>query len=93
MKFRTGAIGLIFATVVYTIVTLFSILLFGSDIQGDILKNFGESDHQFKYILLSIYLVLSSLHIPMVFFVGKEAILQIYAEFRYASISKENDRI
>lgn len=85
--------GLLYASTVYMAVGLFAVMLFGKNIQGDILLNFGESKNEFKFILLSLYLCLAAMHIPVIFFVGKESLLEMYAELAKGAVSSEMDSL
>jgi len=85
--------GLILVASLFLLLSLICLLLFGKDIQGDILLNFGESKNEFKFILLSLYLCLAAMHIPVIFFVGKESLLEMYAELAKGAVSSEMDSL
>ena len=91
MKFTVASFG--FAFFVYILISILSLFIFGSEVRSDVLINISKSKYEFKYLLLVMYLVISAMHMPMVFFAGKEAVLNIYIESKNHAISKHCDMI
>lgn len=70
----------LFSTVVYLIVSLLSISLFGDSLKSDVLHNLADSHFKLRYACEIIFLTLTAFHAPIIFFVGKEACLILYCE-------------
>lgn len=60
---------------------------YGSGISDNILKNLDENSNVFSYMLLIFFMVISAMHIPVIFYLGKESILITIDEIRNKSIS------
>lgn len=88
---KTGFIGLSTAGIIYTISIFISIYAFGSNIHSDILANVGENKGWETYILGALFAIVGSLHIPLIFFVAKEALLIIVFTFFYTENEKEEE--
>jgi len=86
MKFTTTAF--IFAFVVYILISLLSLLIFSEHVYSDVLINISKSNFEFKHLLLIMYLIISAMHMPMVFFAGKEAVINIFFEIKDRAVSK-----
>ena len=72
----------IFVLIAYLLIGILSLFIFGSNVEDSFLNNISDSKLVFKHLLLMLYLVVSATHIPMVFFAGKEAMLNIYLELK-----------
>jgi hypothetical protein len=81
----------LFTFVVYMSVSFLSIYMYGSNINSDVLTNVSDSDSVISYILRIIFLVIAAMHVPFVFFVGKDALLIMVDEFMRGSISKSRE--
>jgi len=91
MKFTTSAFS--FAFFVYIMISVLTLLIFGSGVHNDVLINISDSNFQFKYLLLVLYLVISAMHMPMVFFAGKEAVLNIYIHLTHGNLTEKETNI
>lgn len=88
---KTGFIGLSTAGIIYTISIFISVYAFGSNIHSDILANVGENNGWETYILGALFAIVGSLHIPLIFFVAKEALLIIVFTFFYTENEKDQE--
>lgn len=76
------------STLIYVVVAILSILLFGEHIQSDLLLNITENvDSHLRHLWSILFLIIAALHLPVIFFVGKESLLMIYCEARYNTLS------
>ncbi|CAI2368531.1 unnamed protein product [Moneuplotes crassus] len=91
MKFAT--IAFIFTFIVYISVCCCALLIFGDGMKSDILKNISLTNYEYSRFILVVYLVISLMHMPMVFFSGKEAFINLYIELRYQKISNYCQKI
>lgn len=62
---------------IYIACIFISIYAFGHQIHSDILKNVGEHSGWETYILSGLFAIVGALHIPLIFYVGKDALLII----------------
>ena len=69
---------------VYTITTFVSIYSFGPKIESDILLNVSDSNGWEAYVINTLFLIIGGMHIPLIFFVGKESLLIMIHECRVA---------
>ena len=83
MKVAAYAVG--FTFLVYQVVSFAAIFVYGEDISSDVMENVGKEGGVLAYILQSVFLVIAAMHIPVTFFVGKEALLIIIDELRNSS--------
>ncbi|CAI2367628.1 unnamed protein product [Moneuplotes crassus] len=91
MKFTSMAF--VFTFVVYISICCFSLIIFGDSLKSDILKNISESDYEYRRFILFVYLIISLMHMPMVFFSGKEAFLNLCIELKYGKISQYCEKV
>lgn len=74
--------------VIYIILSLISVYMFGSMIKSDVLDNVNEEKgHWESYILRVAFLIVVGCHIPFVFFSGKESFLTMGDEIFRKSVS------
>ena len=68
-------------------------MAFGEDIDNDIMKNISEKDnkHFTDYILMVLFMIIAAMHIPIVLFIGKEAVLIIVDELMRRTISRAQE--
>ena len=85
MKATIGSFTICF--VVYVSIIVVSLFTYGEHIEENILINVGKSSDAFSVILQIIFLIISAMHIPMVYFIGKENVLIIVDEFVRRSYS------
>jgi amino acid permease len=88
---KTSFVGLMTAAIIYTGSIFISVYAFGNDIHSDILQNVGENTGWETYILGVLFAIVGSLHIPLIFFVAKEALLIIVFTFFYTESEKAED--
>lgn len=81
------------SVLIYIILSLLGIYMFGSSIKPDLLDNIGEERYTWESIVLSIsFLIVIVCHIPFIFFVGKEHLLILIDEIDRKSISTTLDQ-
>ena len=81
-------IALLMCSAIYLIVGIIGILCFGDNIQSDVLQNISENKDALSLILMSLFIVIAAMHIPIVFFIGKECVLIIVDEIMRKSTSE-----
>jgi amino acid permease len=86
---KTGFSALLVAAFIYTTVVLVSIYAFGHEIRSDILKNVVSNDGWETIVLGILFAIVGSLHIPLIFYVAKEAMLIIIFTYFYTETEKE----
>lgn len=86
---KTSVSALSTAAIIYTGVTLISIYAFGHGVQSDILKNVVQNNGWETIVLGVLFAIVGSLHIPLIFFVAKEAMLIIIFTYFYTEQEKE----
>ncbi|CAI2366394.1 unnamed protein product [Moneuplotes crassus] len=90
MKIAIGAFSSIFT--IYTIIICIVLYLYGEDVKENFLLNIETSSDVFSILILCMFLITSTMHIPFVFFLGKDSTLTIVDELMRRSYSKEQDR-
>lgn len=89
LKVKTDANGMkatvysiIICFVIYVTVGIVGVLAFGSDLKGDIMENISSQKPQSwsNYVLMFMFMMIAAMHIPIVFYIGKESILIIVDE-------------
>lgn len=76
----SGGFAIIIVFIVYSIVPLISFRLYGTGIAANLLLNIAAEDGLLPIILQVMFLVIAVMHIPMIFFFGKESVLIIFDE-------------
>jgi len=78
---------------IYVVVGIVGVLAYGEDIKGDIMINIsGQPDKPVSnYILMTMFMIIAAMHIPIVFFIGKESILIIVDELMRKSSTKSHE--
>lgn len=66
---------------------------YGTSIAPDVLVNISQDTDVLAYVLRLVYLLITSMQIPLVFFVGKEAVISIYEEIMYRAITNKVERL
>ena len=66
---------------------LIAFALYGKNIKSNLLLNIAKDTGAIPVILMFLFLVISSLTIPIVFFVGKESVLVVFDEITRGSYS------
>lgn len=74
-----------------------SVYAFGHEVKSDILKNVGANSGWETIILGALFGIVGALHIPLIFFVGKESFLIIiftlfYTQPEEKEIEENNDQ-
>ena len=80
----------LFVFIVYNASPLIAYGLYGANIEKNLLKSVSKEDGTFPIFLEAIFLLISSMSIPIIFFIGKEAVLIIFDEITRKSYSKQN---
>jgi len=75
---------------IFILTVVISSALYGEEVQKNLLKTMSKEDGVFPAILESLFLVVPTLAIPVIFFMGKEGILIIFDELTRKSYSKQN---
>lgn len=79
--------GRIVAFLTYTICPLIAFVLYGENIKSNLLLNIAKDKGVIPVILMFLFMIISALTIPIVFFVGKEAVLIMFDETTRGSYS------
>lgn len=74
----------------YTVVPLLGFGLYGAKVKGNLLKNISDESGALPTILQCLFLIIAVVHIPIIFFIGKEAVLTIFDEITRGSYSKQH---
>jgi len=82
--------GRIFVFIIYTASPLITYGLYGANVEKNLLKSISKEDGTYPVILEIIFLFIPALAIPIIFFIGKEAVLIIFDEITRKSYSKQN---
>jgi len=85
---KTAGASMSIAGLIYTGCIFISIYAFGHNVHSDILKNVGDNPGWETYILGAMFAVVGALHIPLIFFVAKEALLIAVFTFFYTVSDK-----
>lgn len=95
LKTKTDANGMkatissfVFCVIVYVAASIVSLLKFGNGLEGNVLKNVGDLTGGLSITIDIIFLFIAMMHIPIVLFVGKEAVLIIIDEITRKSYSQ-----
>jgi len=82
-------ISLVVCFSIYVMIAVVAILAYGQDIGSDIMENISTKDdkHFTDYILMVLFMIIAAMHIPIVLFIGKEAVLIIVDELMRRTIS------
>lgn len=74
---------------IYVIIGFVAIFAFGEALKPDIMQDISNKKDKdwMDYTLMVLFMIIAAMHIPIVFFVGKEAILIIVDELMRRSIS------
>ena len=71
----------------YTISPLIAFALYGKNIKSNLLLNIAKDTGVIPIILMFLFMIIAALTIPIVFFIGKEAVLIIFDEITRGSYS------
>ena len=67
--------------------------LFGQGVDSNMLKNIAEESGVLPLILQSIFMIVAVMHIPIIFFIGKESILIVFDQLTRGSYTKGTQKI
>lgn len=91
---KASNLGLAFTWIIYVVVAILGVFMFGSELDSSILDNIGEVTNPVSgrgfwetYIEQSAFMLVLMCHVPFIFFSGKEGLLIIIDEWRRKSIS------
>ena len=87
---KAGIISLLIMFFTYQASSLISYGLYGENIKSNMLIGLLSSGGIIPIILLIIFLLIAVMHIPIIFYIGKEAILIMFDELTRRSYSKKN---
>ncbi|CAI2364604.1 unnamed protein product [Moneuplotes crassus] len=87
---KAGWIAIWVAYITYTITPLLGFGLFGAQVESNLLKNLSGDSRALPIILQILFLIIAIVHIPIIFFIGKEAVLIIFDEATRGSYSKQS---
>lgn len=82
-----------FCFVIYMSISIISVLAFGTEIKSDVLLNLGVYSDFLTIILMIMFMIIAAMHIPIVFFVGKDSLLIIIDELVRRSTSESKCRL
>ena len=85
MKATIGSVSICF--LIYLTIILVSLYSYGDTIEENILTNVGKSSDGFSIVIQILFLIISAMHIPIVFFIGKEHALILIDEITRRSYS------
>ena len=92
---RNGLLAAVYSLIIWFImyisIIVISLYTYGNEIEPNILTNVGRSSDVFSIILRILFLIISAMHIPMAYFIGKEWILIIIDELMRRSYSSVHD--
>ncbi len=85
-------VSIVFVFFVYVSIALVTIFAFGDEIDDNILANISDnegdaSNDWMDYILMVMFIIITAMHIPIGFFVGKESVIIIIDEIMRGTIS------
>ena len=83
-----GFSAIIVAFLVYLVTPLLAFGLYGANVESNLLINIGEENDALAIILEVMFLFIAIIHIPIIFFIGKEAVLIMFDEATRQSYSK-----
>ena len=75
---------------VYISTPLISFGLYGANIKSNMLKNVADDTGVLSVVLLIIFLLIAVIHVPIIFFFGKEGLLIVFDEVSRRSYSVNN---
>ena len=87
---KAGIISLLIMFFIYQASSLLSYGLYGHNIEPNMLVGLLSSKGVLPIIMLIIFLFIAVMHIPIIFFIGKESVLIIFDEVTRRSYSKGN---
>lgn len=74
--------------IVYNISPLLAFSIFGDDVEKNLLKSISSESGVIPTILQFLFLVIAIMHIPIIFYIGKEAVLIMFDELTRGSYSR-----
>ena len=87
---KTCFVALITVTSIYTGCVFISVYTFGDSIKSDVLTNIGDNQGWDTIVLCGLFSIIACLHVPLIFYVGKDALLiMIFTFFYVKSENKE----
>lgn len=79
---KATVVSISICIVIYVTVGIVGLLAYGSNIAGDIMQNISEDKNKTvsNFILMGMFMIIAAMHIPIVFYIGKESLLIIIDE-------------
>ena len=77
---------------IYFSIAIVSIFLYSADLNENILDNVQNHTGILSIMVLLMFLITSAIHIPFVFFIGKDNMLVIFDELMRGTYSAKNER-
>ena len=90
---KAGWSAIVVAYVTYSVIPLLGFGLYGANVQSNLLKNLSGDSGFLPIFLQILFLIIAIVHIPIIFFIGKEAALIIFDEATRGSYSKQNAQV
>ena len=85
---KAGTLAIITLFIFYIVTPLITFGLYGASVKTNMLKNVAGDSGVIPTIQLFLYMVIAVVHIPIIFFIGKEAVLIIFDEITRKSYSR-----
>ena len=89
----SSAIGLILMGIIFISSPILVFGMYGKSIKSNLLLNIANENGVIPFILLIIFLFVAIVHVPIIFFNDKEALMIIIAEACYVTFSKLTNTI
>jgi amino acid permease len=96
LKNKTDANGiksvvasLLFVVIVYVTVSVVALLKFGTGLEDNMLKNVSNMDGWIPIVISFVFIIIATMHIPIVLFVGKESLLIMLDELMRKTYSTD----
>jgi len=89
----SSVINLVFCALVYTTLGLICLVMFGSELQSNVLLNMSTRPGYASILIRLIFSLVLTAHIPYIFFIVKESYLVLIDEIWHRSVSEKLEAI